>query len=476
MPRKIDKLRNRLNPQASNGEEQRSVPTIDELLNREPVPLETIESRFVYHRKTDEFYFLHDNSGWGPVSDGRVKLILEKDYHIRDNDEEDPGAASRFLRGIMKKRLVVDVVQIAGYNAGIHLDAQNRPFLVSDSTVLIEPVKGSWDLIRNIINGLLGEEQAQYFHAWMHWGLRAIREQNFAPGHYLIIMGPSNCGKTLLQEKIISPLFGCVPTDVLKYATGQTPFNSDVMQSFHLMISDGLALKGHQQRKEHTEIVKRLISNSVQRIEGKYQHAVHAPFNCRLSNTLNESAIESLPLLEKGMIEKALLFKAFAHPHLPTKDFPKLEFEEQIRVERSAYAYHLEKEFTIPDSIRESAERLGFRNYLNPEIMSMFQEDSREERLAEIFRVAFPVSWDPKSFPPRDDSKEDTLGNIWESLTKDEFVRERFKKLVPSEGAFKFIIQPLLEATIRGAPIRNVAVTKRKSGDTLFKITVKPYK
>jgi hypothetical protein len=280
-------------------------------------------------------------------------------------------------------------------------------------------------------------------------------------------MGPPGCGKTLVQEKIISPIFGCGPTDCLKYITGQTDFNGDLLRNFHLMVSDGLAFKSYQERKEYTERVKHLIANNSQRLEAKYQNAMNVKFNCRLSNTLNLSAIESLPVLEEGMTDKLLLFRAERHEYLPNKNFKRQAYESQLADELPGYVYWLLNTFSIPSEIEEDGpERLGFKAYQNPVILEAIREDSREIQLAEILRKHYPLGV----------PHEDTNGNHYQAMSAfDCSVSKRLTNLCRNESSFTHLLSKLVDATTAGESILCVDVSRRRSaGRRLVEILVRP--
>ena len=428
-------------------------------------------SRFAYATHGDEFYFNHGDV-WSAVHDARTDLILSQDLDISGN--EKTATLDRYKRFIMRQCRVSVAVNVAGYLAGIHKSTTGKPFLVLETTEMPSPVEGEWCLIKRILGGMLGTGkgpggavQVCYFHSWMKWAMEALRDRTFAPGHYLIIMGPAKCGKTLTQEKIISPLLGCGPTDATSYLTGATDFNQDLMSTFHWMISDGLAFKNYQERNQYTEKVKRYLGNSEQRLHAKYKNAGMIPFNCRLSNTLNPAAIESLPLFAEGMVDKLLILVGKNHRYLPSGSFPRAEFEAQIKRELPAYAYFLLNEWKIPEQIQETdGERFGFRGWINPWILERQGETARELSLAELIRKAYVV----------DKVYEETPGDHHQRLSNPKLsTSRRYLDLCRNTQALGHLFNDLVDATDRGTPVLGVEVSRRKShGLRLIVVRVLP--
>jgi len=410
---------------------------------------------------SDCFYFNHGPK-WGRIADQRLRLILKQDHDVEDDEME--GA----IRHLMLSRQVFAVADIAGYNAGVHQDSKGRPFLVTETTNYVKPVRGAWPTIEALLTGMLRDE-VPYFHSWMKWAYFALRDQSRAPGHFLVIMGPPGCGKTLTQEKIISPILGCGATNATDYLIGKTDFNADLLQSFHLMTSDGLAFKGFQERKMYTEKVKQLLVNSEQRLHAKYRNGLMVPFNCRLSCSLNESAIDSLPLRDKGMEDKLLLLKGWSHSNPPKPDDDRLRFEARLREELPAYVDFLVNTWQIPERIKEpSAERFGFRAYQNSDLVDQIAEVSREVQLAEILRAYFLSQGKAGIYVG-------LQSDLYEELGRSESkVYRRFSGLCKSPEAFGSILGELDKATKEGNPIFGVSVEKYKSnGVRKVKISVR---
>jgi hypothetical protein len=304
-------------------------------------------------------------------------LFLNNEVYIKEDEGYTTDSYKYTITQECKVRVAVNV---AGYSAGIHKNTMGKPFLILEPTKFPDLIRGDWSFINSILYGLLGLpdadlerlglkklgiDQIGLFHCWMKWGMESLRDQTRAPGHYLIIMGPHKCGKSLVQEKIISPLLGCGPSNATTYLTrspGSSDFNSDLLQFFHWMISDGLAFRTFQERKSYTENCKQVIGNSEQRLHEKFKNAGMVPFCCRLSGTLNPSAVESLPLLEEGMLDKLLILQGKPHEYLPnTKKIPlpRPAFENRIEKALPAYAHFLMNEWKIPDIIKETSGELA---------------------------------------------------------------------------------------------------------------------
>jgi hypothetical protein len=423
-----------------------------------------LKTRFAYATTSDEFYFDH-GSVWGAVKDSRTDLILAQDLGI--SGEGKAATLDAYQRIIMRECPVSVAVNIAGYPKGIHLSTTGRPFLVLEPTETPAPIRGDWRPIKRLLGGMLGPFQTCLFHCWMKWGMEALRDGTLAPGHYLVLMGPAACGKTLTQEKLISPLLGCGPTDSTSYLTGVSDFNSDLMGSFHWMISDGLTFRNYQERKNYTEKVKRQQVNSVQRLHSKYKNAGNFSFNCRLSHTLNPAATENLPLFEEGMVDKMLVLCCSPHRYLPSAVCPRPKYEAALKGALNAYAYFLFEEFRIPEAIRETnGERFGFRGWINPVVLERTSDASREVALAEIIRKVYLAGIE----------YEDTPGDHHERLSNSKLLSaRRYLDLCRNTQALGHLLNDLIDATAGGKPVLSVEVTRRKAhGLRLIKIRVLP--
>jgi hypothetical protein len=406
---------------------------------------------FFYVTEDDSYYYWHDDH-WGPIDKTTAYENLQF-FFGRTDDKETGPHASQFLAGIRKDKKVRMALKIAGYKSGRNLDNRGKPFLVVESTQPLKAVKGEWGLIRKILTGMLGEEQLPYFYAWLKHGRSTLHRNSRDPGHYLIIMGPNDCGKTLTQERIIDPLFDAVGAKCLPYLTGETPFNADLYSQFHWKISDGLVLQGFMDQKTFTEKVKEAIANTLHWIHGKGRNGINIPFACRITCSLNPDSIDSLPLLTEDakMADKVLLFKGYSHPYVagnPECGKDRDEYQDNIARELPAFAYFIDHEVVLPttDSFDK---RFGFTGYLNPEIMEAREEESKELSLASILRQELGEGF-----------VSTTVGELFERLTRGDS-----KVIRQANGLFKTvkILGTLLGHLAKAKDNGGVRVVKRKS-------------
>jgi hypothetical protein len=96
---------------------------------------------------------------------------------------------------------------------------------------------------------MFGPEQSPYVYAWLAWAYHSYKKRTLAPGQLFVMVGDKNCGKTLVQEKVISPLLGSHTAKCQAFLTDRTEFNRDLMANCHWSLSDSISKLDWQQRK-----------------------------------------------------------------------------------------------------------------------------------------------------------------------------------------------------------------------------------
>lgn len=403
---------------------------------------------FVHHTFENKYY---ENKGnvWGPATVDDINRFLKVVYKM---DEDDRDAAIFAIRRGAQIHLAANV---AGCRAGVHKDKRGKPYLVVESHKLAKPVQGDWSIIREIIESMFGPEQTPYVYAWLQWAYCTYEVGTLAPGQLFVMVGPKNCGKTLIQEKIISPLLGSNTAKCQDYLMERTEFNADLIANCHWGLSDSISDMTWQQRKTLTERCKDALVNSEQRLRGLYNNPCVVDMCPRISCSINWTTVEALPLFEEGMSDKMLLFKVEKSSRLPTPQEPREEFEEKIAKALPAFAYFLKNEFTVDDTIKETEANVRFnvQTYHHPDILEKITDVKRHVSLAEML-LKWRRLYEPISSPL----------DMWSALTKyDTESAFSVRALAPSDRVFGRIMTELLEAT-KDSFCHGVKVTKPPRG------------
>jgi len=199
------------------------------------------------------------------IADRKGKIIkanrqLLEDYLIQNQLIDFPENYERFNKQdkraawtqAIKKEIVriatesnVDYAgELAGYHTGLHT-ILNRHVLVTEGPKLITPREGDFSLIREILFNMFGMETREdglYFDLWLKSAVESLYSGYIRPGIVLVLVGPKDSGKNLVQSCIISPLLGGRVADPTQFALQTTAFNDDMIRAEHLMIADQRAI------------------------------------------------------------------------------------------------------------------------------------------------------------------------------------------------------------------------------------------
>lgn len=323
---------------------------------------------------------------------------------------------------------------LAGYTRGMHVLPSGERVLVKTEPRVIEPVKGDWENVRAVIEGLLGgqpgEDQVVYFHAWCRVAYLALRDGRPGqrrPGHGLIIASPGGSGKSFLQNHIITPILGGREADPLEMLFGKDNYNGDCAGAEHLCLAEVPSSQRTIDRIALAETIKQVVANPLHRLRLMRTDPWPAYPFWRLSITLNDEPdkLRSLPAITGDYGDKVLIFHGRKTPMpMPTgTDAERRAFADQIAAEIPAYLHWLTQEWEIPEELLtyqdgRDATRFGFREYHSPIIRDgLFDETPAGElmTLIDMAEIDFEDMrgkkvWELPSFK---DGKAGDPGRVW---------------------------------------------------------------
>ena len=298
---------------------------------------------------------------------------------------------------IIQTQLENDIARygpLCGRNAGFYVENGIR-HLVTESMQLIEPIKGPAPVIVAILRGLFGDPntdisaaQEHTFLGWMQSSVRALRAGRFVQDQAMVIAGPRDCGKSLVQHLVITPCLAGRAVNGEKFFLRGNDFNSDLYRAEHITMDDCQASTKISDRLAFGAKLKgATVGSAVGDLHGKGKDGIAIRPWWRVSVTVNDDpeALLVLPPLNADIADKIILLKArqFEMP-MPTRNQEEREkFAAAIRAEIPAFLHFLLHEYEIPEQFRD-LRRYGVATYHHPELVELLDGLSPEKELLDL--------------------------------------------------------------------------------------------
>jgi len=332
-------------------------------------------------------YLVRTTSGeWQRYTESQYRRILRaRGLSAEPSKTENVSEVDRVIVEIQDKHAVSYAGRLAGWPAGVH-DVAGGHILVTQSQKLIDAKPGDWQPLRTFIESLLGNSQGQIlvFYGWLKVALEALYSRQFRPGQALVLAGPHNCGKSLLQQ-VLTVLFGGFFGRPYAYMSGQTAHNQDLFEAVHQIVEDDVASTRLDDRRKFGAKIKEITANRGQRCHPKFVDAMILDPFWRISISVNMEAenLMILPPLDESLTDKMIIFKA-GRATLPCETCAPEDYKRCLTMlvdELPAFVAFLQA-WQIPDELRSG--RYGVREYHHPDLVQALNALAPESKLAEI--------------------------------------------------------------------------------------------
>jgi len=275
-----------------------------------------VDYQVYFDRNTGTYYIPDVEGRWFKGSEKLAQRHLKIRHFVSSNRET--GASHSDMEEVLwriNQRCQVGYGgKLAGYRPGVY-EQHGEMILVTDGPKLIEPEEGKFPVINKFLTGLLGEEQRPYFDCWLKVAVEALVKQRIRPGQAFVVAGPRDCGKSVLQNLIITPALGGRMAKPYQFMSGATPFNSNLFEAEHLMIEDDVASSDIRSRRNFGAHLKQFTAN-----EGVQHHAKGRPAMTlipfwRVSVSLNDEPenLAIIPPIDDSLSDKIILCKVSRH-------------------------------------------------------------------------------------------------------------------------------------------------------------------
>jgi len=371
---------------------------------------ETVASKFADSCANDPLYF-DGRAYWRKERDGNFGQLCREDVRLHLGvqgfslfaGDGSPSPADRALHRLQLEARVGYAGPICGRPPGLLVENGLR-VLVTRGPHQIEPKAGECPTISELIGNLFGRAardplaptQGAVFLAWLQFARVAVRNPNeHRPGQVLGLVGPRDCGKSLLQSAIITPALGGRVADPALWFTGATSFSSDLWSAEHLAIGDkGLGEDGRERARLRDEL-KRVTAASEYPLHAKHREALTLRPIWRVTLSANDDpeSAASLPALDASFEDKIIYLQCFAPPApFFNEDEPgaRVRFSKALADELPAFLAQVDA-FKIPAELRKA--RFGVREFHHPKILDLIESGSPLVPLGEALE-SWIETWD----------------------------------------------------------------------------------
>ena len=243
----------------------------------------------------------------------------------------------------------------------------------------------NWPFIHDWLSSLFVSnskvDTVNYFYAWLKRFYTSVINKEAAQGQALLLVGPTNKGKSLLSNRVISALVGGF-ADASDYMSGGTSFNKELGGKAAWVIDDTVSAASFQDQRKATELIKKGVANPRIEYHAKHVDAINIPWAGRIIMSLNmdPNSLSVIPALDSSNRDKimALLISKSSR-----SKFPPNHVVEQTIAEELPYFAKFLIDFIPPKAVVGSP-RFGVVSFIDPLIASAAYDNSSRSSIAEL--------------------------------------------------------------------------------------------
>lgn len=262
------------------------------------------------------------------------------------------------------------------------------------NTACLQPISADsdgdiskWPFIHEWIHQLFANTAdhrptVEYFFAWLQRFYIAVINHQLTQGQALLLVGPTNKGKSLLSNKVIAALVGGF-SDASEYLSGISQFNKDLARVAAWVVDDTTSAASFQDQLKATELIKRAVANPRMEYMAKYADAMSVPWTGRVIMSLNEDAnsLSVIPALDSSNRDKIMALRI---SEKATSNFPSNHLlEATIDQELPHFAKWL-LDHKPHEDIMDGPARFGVVSFIDEKIADAAYDNSSRSSIAEL--------------------------------------------------------------------------------------------
>lgn len=359
-------------------------------------PIDCLPLPSLYYQPQPRDYYRKDSTGkWISINEENAKrYLVAQGYHRslpKDGSEID-----QCLLRVQEEQNIAYCGPLAGYKAGRYI-ISGKTVLIDSSPNLIQPAPGVWPTLQAVFESTLKtetagreNEQIDCFYSWLANGYKAVNTSSPSPAQVMVVAGPAEAGKSLIQQ-IITSILGGRSGSPYQSMSAQTQFNKDLFGAEHMVIEDEHESTNIADRQSFGASIKSFAVNHEHRLHAKGKDAINLTPVWRVSVSLNDTPdrLKVLPPLESDIKDKLILLQAYRRGMpMPTGTLEeKTAFWNKLVEEMPAFIDYLMKR--PADAPGTNRSRYGVVSYHNPDLLAKIDCGTPEYQLLELIDTRY---------------------------------------------------------------------------------------
>lgn len=233
-----------------------------------------------------------------------------------------------------------------------------------------------------VFDHVFADEYEVYFHAWLKRFYESAEAGRLLPGQAMALVGPVQCYKTFLIQKVIGPMMGG-SCDLSSVAQG-SQFTDSLFESPLAVLDDSRGSATPAERARYTATIKGLVSKGAHDYQAKYGKKLKVQWNGRVIMGLNNdpTSILVIPDLNQSNDDKVIALHLKQWP-----DHPAPEVYDNIEEEELPHYIAWLKAHKPPAEVLDPNDRYEVKSFICPEVRRYLFEESAANDLLAVLEV-----------------------------------------------------------------------------------------